>query len=79
MNKADPTMDRVRAVFEASGLTLDELGKRMGHEGDVARKGAWQFLNKIIDPRLSTLRKFAEAVGVSLADLVNNDKRKSRK
>jgi transcriptional regulator with XRE-family HTH domain len=62
-------MARVRAAFEGSGLTLDELGQRMGYTGDVARKSVWQFLNKTADPRLSMLRKFAAAVGVSMVDL----------
>jgi hypothetical protein len=36
---------------------------------------AWQFLNKVADPRISTLRKFAKAMGVSVEELVG-DKRK---
>jgi transcriptional regulator with XRE-family HTH domain len=63
-------MDRARLLFENSGLSLDELGRRMGYAGDTARKGAWQFLNKTTDPRLSMLQRFAEAVNVSLSDLV---------
>jgi transcriptional regulator with XRE-family HTH domain len=63
-------MDRVRRIFDKSGLSLEELGKRMGYHGDAARKSAWQFLNKTIDPRLSMLQRFAEAVNVSLVDLV---------
>jgi hypothetical protein len=42
----------------------------MGYEGDVARKAAWQFLNKVADPRVSTLRRFAKAVGVDVKELV---------
>lgn len=64
-------MLRCRELFAASGKTLDELGRGMGYEGDVARKGAWKFLNKTEDPRLSTLRKFAEALGVPLSELTN--------
>jgi len=63
-------MERVRVLFEKSGLSLEELGKRMGYSGDTARKSAWQFLNKTADPRLSMLQRFAEAINVSLADLV---------
>jgi transcriptional regulator with XRE-family HTH domain len=65
----DP-MVRVRLLFERSGLSLDELGNRMGYSGEVARKSAWQFLNKTNDPRVSMLRRFAEAINVSLLDLV---------
>lgn len=63
-------MERVRTVFDKSGLSLDELGQRMGYEGESARKSAWQFLNMTTDPRLSMLQKFAEALNVSLVDLV---------
>ena len=63
-------MDRVRTLYEQSELSLDELGKRMGYQGETARKGAWQFLNKTVDPRLSMLDRFAEAVNVTLAELV---------
>lgn len=63
-------MIRARILFEKSGISLDELGQRMGYSGDVARKSAWQFLNKTTDPRLSMLRRFAEAMNVSLVNLV---------
>jgi transcriptional regulator with XRE-family HTH domain len=70
-NDTERAMLRARAAFKRSGLTLVELGRRMGHEDDeVARRSAWQFLNKTRDPRLSMLRRFAKAVGVSLAELV---------
>jgi transcriptional regulator with XRE-family HTH domain len=65
----DPLMVRVRAIFEESQLTLDELGRRMGYAGLTSRASAWQFLNRTNDPRLSMLRKFSEAVGVPLPDL----------
>jgi DNA-binding phage protein len=42
----------------------------MGSEGTTARKYAWQFLHQVGDPRISTLRKFAKAMGVTLKDLV---------
>ena len=43
---------------------------RYGRSGDVARKSAWQFLNKVNDPKLGTLRRFAKAMGVRLEELV---------
>ena len=46
----------------------------MGYETGMARKSAWQFLNKTADPRLSMLRRFAGAVGVPLAELVDEPK-----
>jgi hypothetical protein len=36
----------------------------------IARKSAWQFLNKTTDPRISMLRKFAKAMGISPGRLV---------
>ena len=68
--KTKSTMERVRLLFKRSGLSLDELGQRMGYSGDPARKSAWQFLTKTTDPRLSMLERFAEAINVSLVDLV---------
>jgi transcriptional regulator with XRE-family HTH domain len=68
--KTKNIMDRVRILFERSGLSLDELGHRMGYSGDPARKSAWQFLRKTRDPRLSMLERFADAVNVSLVDLI---------
>jgi transcriptional regulator with XRE-family HTH domain len=65
----DPLMIRVRQLFEQSGMTLDELGHKMGYTGDKARKSAWQFLNTTYDHRVSMLRKFAAAVGVEIVDL----------
>ena len=52
-------------------MTLDELGRKMGYPEQTARKSAWQFLRQTNDPRLSMLRKFAKAAGVSLRDLVS--------
>lgn len=79
MDTTDAAMLRARELFEKSGLTLDELGQKMGYEGDVARKGAWRFLNRTDDPRLSTLRKFADAVGVPVAELLAEPKKRDRK
>jgi transcriptional regulator with XRE-family HTH domain len=66
----DPLMKRANAAFEKSGITLDELGQRMGYDPDVARKSAWQFLNKTSDPRLSMLRRFAAALKIDVKDLL---------
>jgi transcriptional regulator with XRE-family HTH domain len=74
--KPDPVMKRVQDIFKASGKTLDELGVAMGSEGEVARKSAWQFLNKTGDPRFSMLRRFAKAMGISIEELVGEKKKK---
>lgn len=62
-------MLRARELFEQSELTLDELGQRMGYSSPSARHSAWQFLNRTADPRLSMLCRFAQAVGVPVAEL----------
>ena len=70
MPKQNPNvMERAQFLFDNSGLSLDELGQRMGYSGDTARKSAWQFLKRTIDPRLSMLRRFAEALNISIVDL----------
>jgi hypothetical protein len=57
-------------------MTLEELGRGMGMgggESDAARKsarnGAHQFLRRR-DPRVSSVRRFAAATGVSVVSLV---------
>lgn len=68
--KTTKAMQRVQLLFERSGLSLEELGQRMGYRAGAARKAAWQFLRRTTDPRLSMLERFAEAVNVSLVDLI---------
>lgn len=76
-DETDPAIELARQLFEKSGKSLDELGVAMGYTGDVARKSAWQFLNKTSDPRLSMLRKFARAIGIPVEKLVA-EKKKAR-
>ena len=71
---ADPAMVRVRALAKESGLTLHELGLKMGYPADSARKSVWQFL-RTDDPRLSMLRRFAKAMGVRLEELVSGQEK----
>jgi transcriptional regulator with XRE-family HTH domain len=65
----DQAMTNVKTRFEKSGMTLHELGVKMGYEEGIARQSAWQFL-KSGDPRISMLRKFASAMGMKLKDLL---------
>lgn len=71
----DKAMDRIRSQFEKSGLTLHDLGVKMGYPEESARKSAWQFF-KTDDPRLSMLRRFAKAMGVPIEELVSERKPK---
>ena len=66
-------MKRVQFLFDKSGKTLEQLGLAMGYPQGTARQSAWQFM-KTNDPRLSMLRKFAQAVGVSVEELVKENK-----
>jgi len=36
----------------------------------VAREAAWRFLNKVNDPKLDMLRRFAGAMGVDVKELL---------
>ena len=63
-------MERVRARFEESGLSLHDLGMKMGYPEESARKSAWQFISKTGDPRLSMLHRFAKAMGGTVKDLL---------
>jgi hypothetical protein len=63
-------MSRANMLFERSGLSLDEIGQRMGYSQKTARKSAWQFLHKTTDPRLSMVEKFTHALGISLRDIL---------
>jgi len=76
MESTDPAIVRARVLFTESGLTLDELGQRMGYPSATARKSAWQFLNKTADPRLSMLRKFASAIQVPVEHVIMEQKKK---
>ena len=68
--ETDPVMLAVRTRFEKADISLDELGVRMGYPKESARKSAWQFVQRTNDPRLSMLRKFADAIGVKISTLV---------
>jgi transcriptional regulator with XRE-family HTH domain len=64
----DPAILKARELFEASGKTMEEVGLAMGFSPTVARKSVWQLLNRITDPKVSTLRNFAAALGVSISE-----------
>jgi transcriptional regulator with XRE-family HTH domain len=74
----DPAIVKARELFEASGKTLEEVGIAMGFAPTVARKSVWQLLNKIDDPKLSTLRKFASAIGASMSEFFPAESKKTR-
>jgi hypothetical protein len=65
-----PIMLRCRALFEVSRMSLEELGLKMGYKDMTARKSAWRFLRRASAPRVTMLRRFARAVGLTLRELV---------
>lgn len=77
MAKSNPSTvatvrEKLRQAAKDSGLTLEEIGLRMG----FARGGARQAVSRLLsqdeyDPRLSTLLSFANAVGVPMKNLVS--------
>jgi transcriptional regulator with XRE-family HTH domain len=76
-SKANPdsvasVQEKMRRAAELSGMTQEEIGIRMGYAKDSARKAVSRLLNADAeyDPRLSTLLSFAQALGVSLKDIL---------
>jgi transcriptional regulator with XRE-family HTH domain len=65
----DPAMAAVRERFAKSGMTQQELGERMGYAPGSARQAVSQFL-KSGDPQISMLRRFANALGISVKTLL---------
>ena len=61
-------MNRLRELRERKGLSLRRLGAKAGvHYVSLVRLEAGKF-----DPRLSTLRKLAEALEVTVCELMND-------
>jgi transcriptional regulator with XRE-family HTH domain len=67
-NLEDPIMAIVRQRFEASGMTHQELGEKMGYAAASARQSVSQFF-KGGDPRVGTIRRFAKALEIPLCQL----------
>lgn len=62
-------MKAVQERYERSGLTMQQLGEKMGYAPTTARQAVSRFL-KSGDPQISMLRRFAEALGISVATLI---------
>jgi transcriptional regulator with XRE-family HTH domain len=62
-------MVKVHKAVKRSGLSLQDVGLRMGYPEATARKSAWQFLRSK-DPRLSMLFRFAQAMGLDVKELI---------
>src|SRR5262245_33191841 len=66
----DVSMEKVKAIHDKSGMTLQALGEAMGFDPSIARQSAYQFLRST-DPRISSLRRFAKAHKVRIEKLVS--------
>ena len=76
--KIEELRARLKSAVEESGLTLDEIGKRMG-KGDekrAAKNAVWFLLNRAPDPGLLTLKSFCDAVNIRLSQLLGPDEKK---
>lgn len=67
--REDPVMEAVRSRFERSGLTMQQLGEKMGYAPTTARQAVSRFLRSG-DPQIGMLRRFAEALGISVVTLL---------
>lgn len=71
MGKSVPAamVERARAAFLESRLTLYRLGLAMGYPDETARHDAWRFLYQTPTPPVAVVRRFAAAVGVPITSL----------
>jgi transcriptional regulator with XRE-family HTH domain len=65
----DPVMEAIRNALEASGMSRQDVGEKMGHSASSARQAVSQML-KGHDVRVGTVRRFAKALGVPLSRLI---------
>jgi|HubBroStandDraft_4_1064222.scaffolds.fasta_scaffold158736_2 hypothetical protein len=63
-NAESDTVDRGRDLHKEFGLTLHDLGLKMGFAVDIAFQSAFQFM-KSSNPRLLSLKRFAKTLGDS--------------
>lgn len=68
--REDHAMAEVRRRYNKSGLTLHDLGVKMGYTEEIARQSAWQFM-KTDDPRISMLERFAQAMEIPMQELIH--------
>ncbi len=75
-NSGNEKGPRTNAVIDPRPFfSVHDLGPKMGYAPEIARQSAWQFM-KTGDPRVSMLRRFAGALGISVEDLISVGRRK---
>ena len=70
MTLSEKIITKAKKHFEKSGMTLEELGVKMGHDPGTGRQKVWLLFNRTTDLRMSTVEKLAEALGVKVKDLL---------
>ena len=53
----------MKAALKESGLSLQQVGEAMGHPPIHARTAVWTLLNRINNPTIESLVRFANAIG----------------
>jgi len=67
--KSLTVVEKMRRVAKRSGLTLQEIGDKMGYQSESARQAVWNLLNRK-NVSVTTLKRFAKSVGVDAGDLL---------
>jgi transcriptional regulator with XRE-family HTH domain len=62
-------LENAKRLIEDSGLTYQQVGKRMGYPPKSARQSVWKFLN-CTNPSIPMLVRFATAMGVEARELL---------
>jgi transcriptional regulator with XRE-family HTH domain len=65
--------DKLRVAAQQSGMTQEEIGIAMGFSKSGARQAVSRLLSpeSELDPRLTTLIQFAQAVNCSLTEILS--------
>ena len=69
MTVSEKIIANAKRLFDKSGMTMEELAKKMGIKSKTGRQSVWQLFNKPSDLRISTIEKLAEALGVEVKSL----------
>ena len=70
MKLAQTIIAKAKKLFDKSGMTMEELAKKMGNDSKTGRQSVWLIFNRETDLRVSTVEKLAEALGVTPKELM---------
>lgn len=71
---SDPIVEALRAERKQRGWTQTDVGRRVGH---TSYQSVWSWENEAQEPRLSSLRAWAKALGFDVV-LVPSGEREER-